>query len=195
MDKQPLRIYFKKERDCLSSEEIRKYSTVIYDIFTRVFYFQQKSAIMCYLSASNEVKTSKIIDFLHSSKCLVCAPCMINNTIKPCRITSGTKFKKSAFGIKEPSRKRTLLKPKDIDAAIIPGLAFDPQGNRLGFGCGYFDKFLAGAQKNILKIALAFSCQMTSKLPSEKHDIKMDFIITEKGIIDCGKKIKKKNNL
>ena len=81
----------------------------------------------------------------------------------------------------------------DLDIAIIPGAAFDLKGNRLGYGAGYYDKLFSGIRdtqhsKPVL-IALAFEEQIVPEIPSYKHDIKMDKIITDKRTIVC-----KKNN-
>ena len=68
----------------------------------------------------------------------------------------------------------------NIDLIIVPGVSFDNFFNRLGFGMGYYDKYLS--KSNIYKIGLCFSEQMVSSLPTQKHDIKMDMIITENKI-------------
>ncbi|HDT15471.1 MAG TPA: 5-formyltetrahydrofolate cyclo-ligase [Firmicutes bacterium] len=190
MDKQHLRTIFRKKRDNIPPKKRREYSNTICRIFNSVFYFKKNAAVVCYLHTQSEVSTSVIIRKLLASGCRVYAPCVVNGKIKPRRITSKTIFKKGPYGIKEPVSGRSCISPIEADAVIMPGIAFDPKGNRLGFGAGYFDVFLSRLRKNTLKTALAFNCQLAPKIPKEKHDIKTDFIITEKGIIDCGKKIK-----
>lgn len=97
-------------------------------------------------------------------------------------------LQKGRFGILEPKNKIRLKSFSKIAAVIVPGIAFDKKGNRLGFGKGYFDKFLKKIKSDALKIGLAFSFQVLKKIPTTKNDIKMDFIITEKEIIDVNKK-------
>jgi len=76
--------------------------------------------------------------------------------------------------------------PWDVDAFILPGLAFDRQGGRLGYGAGYYDRILAKASRTALKIAVCYDWQMLdTPLPQEPHDIPMDWIITEKRALRC----------
>jgi 5-formyltetrahydrofolate cyclo-ligase len=72
-----------------------------------------------------------------------------------------------------------------MDCFVLPGLAFEPQGFRLGFGRGYYDHLLASARTDAWRIALAFSFQMTSRLPREEWDVPMHRIVTETGVIRC----------
>jgi 5-formyltetrahydrofolate cyclo-ligase len=86
------------------------------------------------------------------------------------------------FGILEP--KPDAVRPIDcdqIDAALVPGLAFDETGNRLGRGMGYFDRILQDLRG--VKIALAYDFQIVSEVPKEAHDAPMDFIVTEKRVM------------
>ena len=89
--------------------------------------------------------------------------------------------------------KFNILEPKDrfktkeeLDLIIVPGLVFDKKGNRIGHGKGYYDSFLK-KHPNATKIGLAFEDQINKKILVEDHDIPMDFIITEKRIINCSK--------
>ena len=91
---------------------------------------------------------------------------------------------KKAFGIYEPVSGKRLKSFSSVAAVIVPGIAFDMKGNRLGFGGGYFDKFLKKLPARCVKVALAFSLQIVKSVPSEPHDVKMDYIITEKGVFE-----------
>lgn len=93
-------------------------------------------------------------------------------------LSSGT------FGIPEP-RDGPLLDPKEMDLLLIPGVAFDRQGRRLGRGCGYYDRFLPLTDTRALKIAPAFSDQVVATVPVEEHDLSVDLVVTEDAIIDC----------
>ncbi|HEC88549.1 MAG TPA: 5-formyltetrahydrofolate cyclo-ligase, partial [Thermoplasmata archaeon] len=84
------------------------------------------------------------------------------------------------YGILEP-RKEFLRIENNADIFIIPGIVFDEDGNRIGYGGGYFDRFLSDFKGK--KIALAYEFQIIKKMPNEKHDVKMDFIVTDKRII------------
>ena len=76
-----------------------------------------------------------------------------------------------------------------MDLIIVPGIVFDVKGNRLGFGKGYYDRFLSpSANFKAVKIGLAYEFQVVPKIDAQPHDITMDYIITEKRIIDCKNK-------
>ena len=143
---------------------------------------------MVYISTQSEVKTTTLINYLHKTGALVCVPWVRGNDIVPVILKKGHPVKKDAYGIKVPITKIKLTDIKKIDAVVAPGIGFDRHGNRIGFGKGYFDRFLKKLPKKTVKAALAFSCQIVKKIPAEIHDIKMDIIATEKRIIDCRKK-------
>lgn len=88
------------------------------------------------------------------------------------------------MGIPEPlSQNGYFLSLDEVDLIIIPGVAFDYSGNRLGYGGGYYDMLLAERQKKIPIIALAYEEQLVDKIPSEPHDIRIDMVITDKRLI------------
>ena len=99
--------------------------------------------------------------------------------ITPCYATAQTKFSKGGFSVREPDVK-VVAKPTDFDVIIVPGIAFDVQGNRIGFGKGCYDKLLV--KTNGIKVGFCYDFQLCDNIPTEETDIKMDCIITESGI-------------
>ncbi|MBQ7876140.1 MAG: 5-formyltetrahydrofolate cyclo-ligase [Clostridia bacterium] len=89
------------------------------------------------------------------------------------------KTEKGAFGVPEPKDKTVFDKTK-IDLVLVPGVAFDKEGNRMGYGKGYYDRFLKNMTS--FKIGVCHAFQLTDKLPVEEHDVKMDMIVTESAI-------------
>lgn len=93
------------------------------------------------------------------------------------------------MGIAEPpAQTGREVQLRDVHLAIVPGLAFDASGNRLGYGGGYYDRLLAAAAHQrdpVVTISFCFEEQITEALPSEPHDIKIDMIITDKRLIRC----------
>ena len=92
-------------------------------------------------------------------------------------IARNTKYKKGKLGVMEPIGNIYL---GNIDLIIVPGISFDKELNRLGFGKGYYDKFLS--ENNIFKVGICFEKQIVSKLPVDSYDVKMDLVITDKSI-------------
>ena len=87
------------------------------------------------------------------------------------------------FGIFEPAPDAPRAEPK-ADFILVPGLAFDPAGGRLGRGGGFYDRFLAGFQG--VKVGVCFPELVVDEIPVEEHDVRMDFVATSEGIICCG---------
>ena len=90
------------------------------------------------------------------------------------------------YGILEPDPERTeMADPEKIDLIVMPGVAFDRQGGRLGYGGGYYDRFLAGLPKRPLMMAPCFSEQVLDEVPMEKHDFRVDGLVTDQVLITC----------
>ena len=105
-----------------------------------------------------------------------------NGTMKFVQWKPSDPLQMNTYGFLEPTKQKKTISP---DLFVVPLLAYDRFHNRLGYGKGYYDRFLkkhAKKKKNILTIGLAFSFQKYKKIPTSKHDVKLDYILTEKGI-------------
>jgi len=143
--------------------------------------FQSSERIFIYISFGNEVNTGLIIKDSLSCGKRVFVPYITGDYMEMLEIDKETLFSVNKFGIKEPVYDKAKLYKGDIDLAVIPLIGFDKDFSRLGRGGGFYDKFLK--DRDCIKIAIAFSIQEADKLPVEPHDIKVDMIVTEKGII------------
>lgn len=188
VDKIILRKQARASRNSMPSELILRKSARIASAFiSRLFpELNAPKCVMIYLSTQSEVKTSGIIRFLTEKGIAIYVPCITDGIITPVKYTKGCELTKGAFRIKEPVKKIKPRTPKCINLVIIPGIAFDTKGNRIGFGKGFFDRFLDKLPPKTLKVALAFEKQIVKLIPSDNLDIKMDYIITEDRIINCG---------
>ncbi|KHO47467.1 MAG: 5-formyltetrahydrofolate cyclo-ligase [archaeon GW2011_AR5] len=138
--------------------------------------FQTAGDIFIYLSDMHEVDTSEVIrESVKLGKNVYC-PVIRDGDIVPGTFSSG--LKSGAFGIPEPME---VSAKNEFDVIIIPGTAFDKNGNRIGRGGGYFDRFLAKTAGK--KIALAFDFQIVDKIDTESNDVPVDMILTEERII------------
>ena len=150
-----------------------KKSTVIVDKIINLDIYKKSKIVAIYHSMPDEVDTIKLIkDALENKTILL--PKVFGNKMIFIKINKDTKYIKSTMGIMEPIGKEYS---GNIDLIIVPGVAFDVNLNRLGFGKGYYDKYLS--DKNIYKIGICFEEQMVSVLPIDNYDIKMNLIITE----------------
>lgn len=132
--------------------------------------------ILVYISTLSEVSTFDFINELLKLNKNVYAPRVTKENIKFYKLDSIKNLEKSKLGILEPtSQVEYIYSPGDV--IIVPGLLFDMENNRLGYGGGYYDRFLE--QKNFYKIGVCFSSCYIKKIKHENHDIKMDLVITE----------------
>ena len=142
---------------------------------------------MLYLSFNNEVDTYPLVTWCLNNGKTVIAPYCVQSEKKiiPFIINNlTTDLTKSTFGIMEP--KHDLLKMvniNDIDLIIVPGVVFDKHCNRIGFGAGYYDRFLSKKLKDTLTIGIAYDYQIIDEIPTGVYDVPLNFIVTQKRII------------
>ena len=152
----------------------KELSTKIVNKIINLGIYKKSRVVALYNSLPNEVDTSSL---LNDNDKVVLLPKISNNKIIFIEINDSTKYKKSNIGVLEPIGEEYL---GNIDLIIVPGVSFDKKGNRLGFGKGYYDRYLCN--KDIFKIGICFEEQLLDNLPVDKFDIKMDVIITEKRV-------------
>ncbi len=142
---------------------------------------QEQPSCFVYLSFSSEAPTDKLIENLLSAGVRVYCPRVEGKQMQA--VAYGEDFSLSAYGIREP-----LGEPfeGEIDAVIVPLLAVDTQGNRLGYGGGYYDGFLR-KHTQAKRIAYCFDFQVETQVPAEEWDEKMQYIVTDKRVLQVEK--------
>ena len=128
---------------------------------------------------NDEVMTAELIEEWYEKKIIV-LPVVSGENIHFHTYLGKETLIEGAYGIQEPDSTERI-QSENIDLFVVPGVAFDSEGNRLGRGKGYYDKYLAGVTKPI--IGVCFDFQLIDYVPAEKHDIKMAMIITENQIV------------
>ena len=180
--KAKLRKEFQRRRHELGEKVRAEKSAVIVRGVEKDQDWQSAKVVCIYLWFKDEVQTDALIESAWKKGKTVCVPrCSKDGEerIVLHEIHSFEDLAPGAYGIREPIPDRTnAVALSNVDAFIVPGLAFDRQGNRLGWGGGFYDWTLSRA-KRAKKIAVAFSCQIVDSLPTEPQDIKMDKIVCE----------------
>ena len=179
MTKDEIRLNMRAMRRALTKDFIEEASREIQSALLSLDCVNLAKTVMMYMSAFNEPKTDILLDSFKNSGKRIVVPVSNRSdyTITPAVISGD--FVKGEYGISEPD----VLQPiqaDEIDVLIVPALAFDRCGNRLGFGKGYYDRLLA--EFNGVKIGVAYDFQVLDKLPVTPNDIPMDMIVTEKEI-------------
>jgi 5-formyltetrahydrofolate cyclo-ligase len=146
--------------------------------------FIEAKTIIFYASIRNEVITDHMIGDALSMGKKVALPKVVKDQrrLVISYIDDLDALMPGAYGIREPRDIRPVPL-NSVDLVVVPGVAFDMKGYRLGHGGGYYDIFLSEMGEGVIKIGLAFEFQLVGKLPIEEHDIKVDTILTEKRII------------
>ncbi len=179
-----------QKRSVLSDNEVSKAGFKVFSLLkdTKILNFKN---ILVYADFKNEVATRQIIKFLLDNKRGVFLPKCDTETqmfeaVQIERVDYNSVINK--YGIDEPLEKRiSTNKSKNlIDCALVPGIAFDKFGNRIGFGCGYYDKFLK-SNPDIYKIGLCYEFQIVDSIRTDSFDIPMDMLITEKRVFYCNR--------
>lgn len=139
---------------------------------------------MVYCAKEPEVETFWFIRYLIDSKIPVIVPIIQQEdvSLRLSYLTDISCLKKSTFRVPEPIGAEIPADPVDVTSAIIPMLGFDRSGGRLGYGAGYYDRFLS-KNEHIRTIGLAYSSQEVIQLPVDANDISMDIMVTEDGIL------------
>jgi len=162
-----------------------------YKIQERLFRlpeFARAKTILFYVSTRDEVKTESMIKkaLEYGKRGVVPISNLKERTLNLSEIKDfDSELEPGAFNILEPKERflRPVL-PEEIDLVIVPGVAFDEKGNRIGYGMGFYDRFLRGIRKYIPVIGLAYELQIVDDIPVHDKDVTMDKIVTEKGIIN-----------
>lgn len=150
-------------------------------------WFLEAKAVYCYMDFGGEVGTRKLIEEAWRLKKQVYVPLVSGDTMEFYKITSFSELVPGAFGILEPTAAASDADDADAQELdckklmIVPGVAFDKRKNRIGFGKGYYDRYLA-LHPEIHTIAAAYAFQIVDTIEAEETDIRMEMIATENGI-------------
>lgn len=137
--------------------------------------------VFCYVDYRGEVKTRNIIKQLLKEGKTVCVPYLKSSKppMKAKKINSLDELTEGVYGIETAPTEAQEVSPEEIDVVIVPGAAFDTQGNRLGYGGGFYDEFLSRLNRNKTKcIAPLFSFQLVKKVPTDDRDEPVDILVT-----------------
>jgi len=147
--------------------------------------------VLYYVGVRSEVHTFELLDEAWRQGKRVVAPYCVHGQIEPLLVLRREDLVPRTFGIPEPdpkllSRPDRRVSPEELDLVVVPGLAFDRRGDRLGRGKGYYDRLLHRVRPDTLLVALAYECQIVESIPRLPHDVPMDKVITERGIYERG---------
>lgn len=186
--KQGIRSRYLGLRDNLSAGERKQKSQEIWEHIKGDPKYQAARAVLVYMDYRSEVMTTGLVEeLLADTSKKVFAPKVEGMHIRFYEIKSLDELKKGYQGIREPEENPEKRFTPDMAArleavVLVPGAVFDRQRGRMGYGKGFYDRFLTD-YREVYGIALSFSCQIAKEIPMEPHDRRPDIIVTENGII------------
>jgi 5-formyltetrahydrofolate cyclo-ligase len=183
MTKSELRQYYLQKRKDFSEIEINEMSLQILDKLKSmdIWNFETYHLFQSIVH-QNEVQTKAILDDLFSQKKTVVVPKVKGLEIKNCKVNQDTEWINGKFNVPEPFE-CTEVPSHEIDVVFIPLLISDRKGNRIGYGGGFYDRFLAKCPENTLKIGLNFFAPIDEILDVENFDIPLDYCVTPEEIV------------
>ena len=186
--KRNLRKNLLSRRIALQKEVVKFCSVSVFNVLVQSSYFKEAESILFYYPHKNEIDLIDVIKYalLQNKKVLLPQVGQVDNVLNLHEIKNMDEdVEEGPYGIVQPKEKGLVFSPQDVDVFLIPGIAFDVFGVRLGYGYGYYDRLLQKVTKKICKIGVAYQWQIIGGVPREKYDVVMDFILTEEGIMRC----------
>lgn len=176
MDKTELRRMIREKKRAMTMDEIEAASARLGELFAESAYYRDAKTIYGYLPYNQEVRTVPMLERALQEGKRVAVPKVFGDEMKFIYINDFSKVEKGYAGIPEPVDNEPVA--DDPTALVLmPGLAFDPEGHRIGYGGGFYDKFLEREPLHPT-VALCYSFQMLPKLKTEEHDIPVNCVIS-----------------
>lgn len=172
-EKKMLRYNIKVEKDLLSFEDKCKEANLVFSKLERTEQFKNATNILIYWAMSDELPTQAFIEKWHKSKQFL-LPCVVGMEIEIRYYQHENTLNQSELGVWEPTSEALFNGIPDM--VVVPGIAFDIFGNRMGRGKGYYDRYFSNIKS--FKCGVCFSCQLMKQLPVDEWDIKMDLILS-----------------
>lgn len=177
----------KSQRDKVTPEVAQQAAESIWDQLKEQTYYHKAKRIAAFNSVGSEISMSKILEgILASGKELYLPRSEKGQTlIQFLHVTDLKTLVRGPFDILEPPVGGLALAPNKIDLILVPGLAFDNRGHRLGYGQGHYDRFLKVIDPNCFTLGVAYSFQIIEKMPNADHDTPVNAVLTDKFIMLC----------
>ncbi len=180
--KDMLRKQCKETRNTLTQEYLETASRDITKHLLESDAYREAQTIFAYMNYGKEVITDEFIAQALEDGKRICIPlCLSDNRMEAKLYRDSADLHSGKYGIREPREDAETIAPEEIDLAIIPCLACDPRGNRLGHGAGYYDRYLEN--QKFQKVALCPEKLLLINTPVDHFDVTMDAVVTEKGYV------------
>ncbi|MGI6173431.1 MAG: 5-formyltetrahydrofolate cyclo-ligase [Christensenellales bacterium] len=188
--KNEIRRRMRAMRDKVSIIEMMELSARICGRVLQLEEYRRAQNILCYSHLNGEVATIGLMDAIGRDGKALCLPRVADRTHMEAVFCANPDrdLVRGAYGILEPVGDR-VIQPEQIDLVLVPGLAFTRGGDRLGYGAGFYDRFLPLCERAV-RVGLCYEKQIVEVLPTEDFDCKMRYVVTEQRLFRCEETIK-----
>ena len=183
MEKKTVRLEIKEKLKKLNQRELHKFHKEINSHISNSRLFLEGKVIMAYLAVPGEASVDASISTALSMGKTVCVPFILEEEgqMQAVRLVSLKKLGTDRFGIRTPQEPVEVIAPEDIDLVLVPGLGFTAQGDRLGKGKGYYDRYLPRC-RNAVALGVAFEAQRVPEAAADEQDRQLDGFVTERKV-------------
>jgi 5-formyltetrahydrofolate cyclo-ligase len=174
-----------EKRDRIEPQERARLSELIAHRFLSLPEVVEAEIVMAFWSFGSEPDTSPTLDALTRRGVGVALPRIADPDIEARLWLPGDPMRETSFGALEPVAGRAIL-PVDVDVVLTPGVAFDRRGRRVGYGGGFYDRFLRGKREDATAVGVCFGVQLRDEpLPGGSFDLRVDVVVTDSETIRC----------
>ena len=179
--KREMREKYSAVRNEMDAEKREEFDKKIFDRLTASITYRHSNEILLYASVGSEIDTWRIFDAAIKAGKKVAFPlCFEDNTMKYYYVNSRDDLETGSFGILEPKRGLEEYSPQSLSLCVVPGIVFDKEGYRIGYGKGFYDRFLSTFPG--VKVGLVYSNMIVPKVPRGRFDKHVDILISERGV-------------
>jgi 5-formyltetrahydrofolate cyclo-ligase len=176
--KAALRRATRAARDGLLPEERRRAAEAVVDRLRRLPELRRARVVALYAAHGSELDLSALTAVLRERDVTTALPRVEGDELRIVATTAGTPLAIGYRGVREPEGRAVDLGA--VDAIVLPGLAFDPVGGRLGQGGGHYDRLLSVSPESAVRIGVGYACQLVPRVPREPHDAPVDLVVTDR---------------
>ena len=185
-EKKDLRKVYIKKREGLSEEERNRLSSAIVERLLNLQDLQKAMRVLLFCPHRGEPDITPLFSWVHQRGKTLLLPKVVGEDLKVIRVEEGSELSPGAYCIPEPTEGEEI-DPSYVDFSLIPGVLFDREGYRIGFGKGYYDRLLP--RLGGVKVGVCYQFQVVEEVPRDSWDVPVDLLVTEEKIYKGGKEI------
>jgi 5-formyltetrahydrofolate cyclo-ligase len=182
-EKAELRARMRALRAAVPAEERLRLARAVEDRLFALPDMRAADTVLLFYSFGSEVETSGMADRVHAERKRLLLPYLEADRMEAGEVLPDDELVPSAYGPREPAR-RVAVDPAEVGVVVAPGLAFDREGYRLGYGGGHYDRYLQRMGSRAVRIGIGFAGQLVPRVPREAADERLDLIVTDAEIVD-----------